>query len=55
MTVDLRAERELRPGLAVFVAADNVLDAAVQTAETPDGVYSYDAPRLVRVGLRLRR
>ena len=55
VTVDLRAEWELRRDLSVFVAADNVFDAAVQTAETADGVYSYDAPRLVRVGLRLRR
>lgn len=55
VTFDARAEWELRPGLAVFVAADNLFDAAVQTAETADGVYSYDAPRLVRAGLRLRR
>ncbi len=55
LTVDLRAEWELRRNLSVFVAADNLFDVAVQTAEAADGTYSYDAPRLVRVGLRLRR
>ena len=55
LTFDARAEWRMRPGLGLFVAADNLLDTAVQTAETADGVYSYDAPRLVRVGLRLRR
>ena len=54
-TVDARLEWEWRPGLSVFAAVDNLFDAGVRTAETVDGVYSYDAPRLVRAGLRLKR
>ncbi len=54
-TVDARLEWEWRPGLSLFAAVDNLLDAGVQTAEAVDGTYSYDAPRLVRVGLRLKR
>ena len=55
VSVDLRADYALTPALSLFVAADNVLNADIRTAETADGVYSYDAPRLVRVGVRLRR
>ena len=55
LSVDLRAEYAFTPAWSVFAAADNLFDAAIQTAETADGVYSYDAPRLVRVGVRLRR
>ena len=55
LSVDLRADYALTPQLGLFIAADNVFDAAIRTAETADGIYSYDAPRLVRVGVRLRR
>ena len=52
---DLRADYALGRDLVLFVAVDNLFDAAVQTAETAERVYSYDAPRIVRLGLRLRR
>ena len=55
LSFDLRADYALTSAISVFVAADNLFDADIQTAETTDGIYSYDAPRLVRVGLRLRR
>ena len=55
MSVDLRADYVVTSALTLFVAADNVLNADIQTAESADRVYSYDAPRLVRVGVRLTR
>ena len=55
LTADLRVDYAVRAGLSLYVAADNLFDAGVQTAETAGGVYSYDAPRLVRVGLRITR
>ena len=55
LSFDLRAAYALNASLSVFLAADNLFNADIQTAETADGIYSYDAPRLIRVGLRLRR
>ncbi|MBE7218713.1 MAG: TonB-dependent receptor, partial [Caulobacteraceae bacterium] len=55
ISFDLQASYALTPALSLFLAADNLFDAGVQTAESALGVYSYDAPRLVRVGVRLRR
>ncbi|HEX8233229.1 MAG TPA: TonB-dependent receptor [Caulobacteraceae bacterium] len=52
---DARAEWSLTPAAALYLAADNVFDAAIETGETAEGVVSYDAPRVVRVGLALRR
>jgi outer membrane receptor protein involved in Fe transport len=52
-TADFRADWRLNSRLGVFLAVDNLTDAKVQTAETADLIYSYDAPRVVRVGVRL--
>ena len=38
----------------LYLAADNVTDFRVQTAEAADGTFSYDAPRIIRLGLSLR-
>jgi outer membrane receptor protein involved in Fe transport len=54
-TADLRADWRVRPGLGLYAAVDNLSSAHVQTAEAADGTYSYDAPRVVRVGVRLTR
>lgn len=53
--VDVRAGYQLRPGVEIYVSADNLFDEDVQTGQTADGVYSYGQPRLVSVGLNLRR
>jgi outer membrane receptor protein involved in Fe transport len=53
--VDARAELRLSGGLVAFVAADNLTDANLQTGRSAAGVVTYDAPRVVRVGLVLRR
>lgn len=55
VVADLRADWRVRRGVELFLAADNVFDADVQTQRSADGVVSFDAPRLVRVGLRLSR
>jgi vitamin B12 transporter len=52
--LDLRVEHALTPRLALYVAADNALDEAVETAETANSVESFGPPRAVRVGFRLR-
>ena len=39
------------PALSAYVAADNIFDEAIATTKGADGVVSYDAPRLFRVGL----
>jgi outer membrane receptor protein involved in Fe transport len=54
-TLDLQARWRLDHGDEVYVAVDNVADAHIPTAQASDGTYSYDAPRLVRVGLSVRR
>ena len=54
-TLGLQARWRVRSWAELYLAADNVTDAAVQTGETADGVYSYDAPRTIRAGLSLRR
>ena len=53
--VDARADLRLSRGLGAFVAADNLTDANLQTGRSAAGVVTYDAPRVVRVGLVLRR
>ncbi len=54
-TVDARAEWRVATGTTVFVAAENLSGADIETARTADGVVSYDAPRMIRVGLTLSR
>jgi outer membrane receptor protein involved in Fe transport len=54
-----KAEYRLKAGLGAFLAIDNLADAALQTGRTAAGagvpsVVSYDAPRMVRVGLTFR-
>jgi vitamin B12 transporter len=58
--VNARAEWRIRQGLGIFVAGDNLFDAALQTGRTAasgavPGVVSYGPPRMVRVGLTFRR
>ena len=54
-TLDLQARWRLAMGSEVYVAVDNVADAHIPTAQASDGTYSYDAPRLIRFGLSVRR
>jgi hypothetical protein len=57
--VDARAEWRLSRAASVYLAAENLFDAAIQTGRTASapgvpGVVSYDAPRVVRIGFRWR-
>ncbi len=53
--VDARAEWRLTPSLNAYVAADNLFNANIETGRSAAGVVTLDAPRMVRVGLTLRR
>jgi vitamin B12 transporter len=53
--VDARAEWRLTRALNVYVAADNLINANIETGRSAVGVVTYDAPRMVRVGLTLHR
>jgi outer membrane receptor protein involved in Fe transport len=53
--VDARADLRISADVSAFVAADNVFDASLQTGRSAAGVVTYDAPRVVRIGLTLRR
>ncbi len=52
-TVDARAEYQLRTGVVVYAAADNLFNAEVEVSETGDGVAGYAPPRMFRAGLTL--
>ena len=54
-TVDARAEWAVTPSLALWAAADNLLDAEVEVSETGNGVAGFGPPRSLAVGLRLTR
>jgi len=54
-TLNIAARWQVAPGAELYVAADNIADAHLQTARASDGTYSYDAPRIVRAGLSVRR
>jgi vitamin B12 transporter len=50
----LRADWTLNRIATLYVAAENLTDAVVETAQAFDGTESFDQPRTVRVGLVLR-
>ncbi len=53
--LDARAAWRLSPEAEVYLAAENLSDAAIEVGETGDGIESFAAPRTVRIGLTLRR
>ena len=53
-TVNARADWSFSKEFTAYVEADNLFDDRIQTANT-SGVLSYDAPRIVRVGLTFRQ
>lgn len=54
-TLDARLTWTVGEDLAVYLAADNLVNARVATTMSADGVSNYDAPRTVRAGLTLTR
>ena len=53
--VNARLEYRILGGASLYVNAENLLDADIQTGRTAANVVSYDAPRVVTVGLAYRR
>ena len=53
--VDLRADWSVSRAVTLYAAAENLFDAEIETAQTGDGLESYDQPQTFRVGLILRR
>ncbi len=53
LKLDARADWRLARGVSVYLAADNLLDEAVEVSRTADGVAGYGSPRMTRIGLRL--
>jgi len=53
VTADARVEWSVLDGVVLYAAADNLLDAEVEVAETGDGVAGYGAPRTLRAGVSL--
>ncbi len=49
--LDLRADWRLRGALSAFIAADNITNANIATAEATDGTFSTGEPRMMSVGL----
>jgi outer membrane receptor protein involved in Fe transport len=50
-SADLRADWRVTPAVDLYLSAENVTDAAVETARTFDGIKSHDQPRTLRVGI----
>jgi outer membrane receptor protein involved in Fe transport len=50
-----RATWRVTSAVSLYLAADNVFNSAIQTSRSADGVVTYDAPRMVRIGASLRR
>ncbi len=53
LVVDLRADLAIVPRVGLWIAADNVFDAAIEVSETGTGVAGYGPPRFFAAGLRL--
>ena len=54
-SLDARSGWQIAKCLEVYLAADNVTNAKIAVAQSADGTTGYGAPRLVRLGLSLRR
>jgi outer membrane receptor protein involved in Fe transport len=53
--VDAKAAWSFAPSWAIYVAADNLLNARIATTESADFVFNYDFPRILRAGIQYRR
>jgi vitamin B12 transporter len=52
--VDARISYQVSKDWGVYLAAENLTDAAIETGQTADHVKSYDEPRVIRIGVRFR-
>ena len=54
VTADVRADLQLRDGVVLYAAADNLFDREVAVSATADGVTGFGPPRTLRAGVSLR-
>ncbi len=54
ISVDASLDFALSDHVSVYFSAENLFDANIETGETGDGVRSFDAPRILKLGLHLR-
>lgn len=54
VTADARIELQLTAHASIYASADNLFDAKIASAVSGDGVTSYAAPRIVRLGVHLQ-
>lgn len=50
-TIDVRATVHVTERVDLYLAADNLFNTRIATALGADGVFTYDAPRAIRIGL----
>jgi outer membrane cobalamin receptor len=53
--LNIRAELRFTRTFNGYIAAENVFDAKIQTGRTAANLVSYDAPRIVRLGIAFRQ
>jgi outer membrane receptor protein involved in Fe transport len=53
LTLDARVALRVTESVALYAAADNLLDVDVESTKGPDGVTNYGAPRILRIGVAL--
>jgi hypothetical protein len=55
LQLDARCAWQISSEAEIYLAADNLADEDIAVGQTADGVTSYGAPRMVRVGFAYRR
>jgi outer membrane receptor protein involved in Fe transport len=50
-TIDVRATVHLADRIDFYLAVDNLFNAQIATSEGADRVFTYEAPRALRIGL----
>ncbi len=55
LSLDARMAWQVGEDSEIYLSAENLSDAEIAVGQTGDGVVSYAAPRLVRIGFSLRR
>ena len=55
LSFDARMAWQIGDGSEFYLAAENLTNEKIAVGQTGDGVISYAAPRLVRIGFSLRR
>jgi vitamin B12 transporter len=53
--LDARAAWKVADDAELYLAAENLTDARIEVGETGDGIESFAAPRLLRIGFAIRR